>query len=69
MLDLLIRFIVVLCELYIVVWILGFFLGMVNAQWRSPFYPAGAGLPGSLGSLIVAIAVVVVFGGKYSLGF
>jgi hypothetical protein len=62
MLALLIRFIVVLCELYIIAWVLSFVLGLFNAGWRSPFYPAGPYLPGSLGSLIVAIAIVVVFG-------
>jgi hypothetical protein len=68
MLDLLIRFIVILCELYIIVWVIGFFLGLFNAAWRSPMYPVGPGLPGSVFSLIVAIAVVVAFGGRYSLG-
>jgi hypothetical protein len=63
MLDLFIRFIVVLCELYIVFVVLGFFLGLFNVGWRSsPWYPFGPNLPGNIGGLIVAIAVVIVFG-------
>jgi hypothetical protein len=58
----LIHFIVVLCELYILFWVLAFFLGMVNQSYRWGMYPTGANLPGSVGSLIVAIAVVIVFG-------
>jgi hypothetical protein len=68
MLSTLVYFIVVLCELYIIVWVLGFFLGLVNAAWRAPFYPVGPSALGSVGSLIVAIAVVVVFG-HHNLGF
>lgn len=62
MLNLLIEFVVVLCEIYLVVWVIAFILGMFNATWRTPFYPAGPTLPGSVGSLIIAIAVVIVFG-------
>jgi len=62
MLEYLREFVVVLCELYIVVWVIAFFLGLVNVAWRWQVFPTGANLPGSIGSLIVAIAVVVVFG-------
>jgi hypothetical protein len=61
-LSTLIEFIVVLCEIYLVVWVIAFFLGLFNAAWRSPIYPLGPTLPGSIGSFIVALAVVIVFG-------
>jgi hypothetical protein len=62
----LIQFAVVICEIYCVVCVIGFFLGLVNAGWRQPFFYGNLG--GSIGSFIFALAVVIVFG-HHNLGF
>jgi hypothetical protein len=67
MVHLLLELIVVLAELYVAVWVISFLLGAFNSAWRWPMYPVGPGLPGSVGSLILAIAIVLV-GRQYGFG-
>jgi len=69
MLHLLFQLIVVFAELFLVVYVICFLLAAFNAPWRAwPLYPFGPNLPGSLGSLILALTIVIV-GRMYGYGF
>ena len=61
--SLLIQLVVVICEIYIVLWILGFVLSLLNVGYRTAAWsPMGPNLTGSIGGLVVAIAIVIVLG-------
>jgi len=67
----LVHFVVVCCELYIVFFVLAALFGLLNLGGfrTSPYYPLGANLVYNVGGLIVAIAIVAVFGhGGFFLG-
>jgi hypothetical protein len=61
---------VVFCELYVIVAVIGIILGLLYAPWRAArWYPFAPTLwPGSIIGLLVAITIVIV-GKAYGLGF